>query len=273
MCYNQDIMKRFILTILALFAVLINTLIFTPAFGAQTFTQKELTVVTQDGFTLKANLKFKKDKTIKDYPTVVLIHSLGYNSQWWGDLPSALADNGFAVLTIDLRGHGASVYNAKLNKVSWTSLTNSAYKKYPDDVIKVVQAVKDEYPKKTFFNNWAIIGSDLGASTGIIAADKLKEKPRTIVMLSPVVQARGLYTPVSIAQLDNVDFLSITGEYDLAALEAEKYLKKFAQGDFSTYTSASKSAGMVMLKNDPNVKELILGWINKYLKPQPEITD
>ena len=231
-------MKRFITVILAFFLVLINTC----AFAAQNYTKKDLTVVTPDGFTLKAAFEFKKDKTIKDYPTVVLLHSLGYSSQWWGDLPQMLLDNGYAVLTIDLRGHGASVYNAKLNKVSWTSLTSFAYKKYPDDIIKVIQSVKDEYPKKTFFNNWAVIGSDIGASSGIIAADKLKEKPKTIVMISPVVKSHGLYVPVSIAQLDGVDFLSISGENDYASIEAEKYLKKFAQSEFTTYTSPSKAS-------------------------------
>ena len=117
-----------------------------------------------------------------------------------------------------------------------------------------------------FFDEWVLIGSDIGASAGIIAADKVDFKPKTIVLLSPIVNTRGLYIPVSIAQLDNVDFLSISCANDSTSLEAEKYLKKFAQKEFVTYTSKTQSTGMIILKNDPEVIPIITEWINQYLK-------
>lgn len=155
-----------------------------------------------DGFGIKATLEYPKVKGKKDYSTVVLLHSLGYSSQWWETLPKELTNSGYAVLKIDLRGHGKSVYNSRLVRTSWKSMTNSAYAKYPDDVIKVVEFVKAENSKKTFFNNWAIVGADIGASTAILAADKIANKPKTIVLLSPVVKTRGLYVPVKLANLN-----------------------------------------------------------------------
>lgn len=255
-------MKRFTIAILAFFLILINS----SVFAAQNYTKKNLTVITSDGFSLKADLVYPKIKNKKDYETVVLLHSHGTNSGWWGGIPTTLLENGYAVLTIDLRGHGASVYNSKLVKVSWKSLTNNAYKKYPNDVMQVINYIRDEYPKMHFFDKWAIIGSDIGGSAGVIAADKLDIKPKTIVLLSPVVQTRGLYIPVSIAQLNDVDFLSISSVDDASALEAEKYLRKFAQNEFSVYTSPAKSSGMVMLKNDPEIAPLVIEWVNQYLK-------
>ena len=254
-------MKRFTLFILALFFILINTSV---CFG-ESYTKKNLSVVASDGFNLKATLTYPKIKNKKDFQTVVLLHSHGTNSGWWGDLPKSLLENGYAVLAIDLRGHGASVYNAKLSKVSWKSLTNNAYKKYPDDIIQVIKYIGDEYHRMTFFNDWAIVGSDIGGSAGVIAADRMDSKPKTIVLLSPVVQTRGLYIPVSIAQLDNVDFLSISSSDDAAALEAEKYLRKFAQKEFSVYTSEAKHSGMVLIKNDPEIVPFITEWIKQYL--------
>jgi len=257
-------MKRFTVVILALFFVLINTF----ACFAQNYTKKNLALTSSDGFNLRATLTYPKIKNKREYQTVVLLHSHGTDSTWWGDLPNSLLENGYAILTIDLRGHGFSVYNSKLIKVSWKSLTNNAYKKYPDDVMSVINYIINEYPKMQFFDEWAIVGSDIGASAGIIAADKLKiTKPKTIVMLSPVVQTRGLYIPVSIAQLSDVDFLSISSSDDSTSLEAEKYLKKFAQNEFSIYTSPSKHSGMVILKNDPEIIPFITEWIKEYLKP------
>ncbi len=255
-------MKRFTLVILALFLFFINS----SVLAAQNLTKKELSVVTKDKFNIKATLIYPKIKNQKNYKTVVLLHSHGTNSLWWSTLPDELLNNGYAILTIDLRGHGKSVYNSKLVKVSWKSLTNNAYKKYPSDVVDVFNFIEKEYPKMHFFDEWAIVGSDIGGSAGIIAADKFEYKPKTIVLLSPVVNTRGLYVPVSVAQLDDVDFLSISCANDATSLEAEKYLKKFAQKEFVSHTSQTQSTGMIILKNDPEIIPIITEWINQYLK-------
>ncbi len=255
-------MKRFVLCILALFLVFINTSVFADS----NFTQKEIKAAASDGFNLKATLTYPKDKTKKEFSTVVLLHSLGYNSQWWGNLEQDLLDKGFAVLAIDLRGHGASIYNSKLTKSSWKDMKNSAYAKYPDDVIKVINQVKEEYSKKIFFDNWAVVGVNIGASTAVLASDKLSVKPQAIVMISPVVKTKDLYIPVSIAHLDNVDFLSITGTDETESQEAEAYLKRFAQKNFATYVSPVRTSDMLLLKNDPELSRIISAWINEYLK-------
>ena len=114
-------MKRIVLSILAFFLILINI----ATHAATSFVEKEITSVSKDGFTIKANFSYPKNKNQKDFPTVVLLHSLGYNSAWWGDLERDLQNRGFAVLKIDLRGHGKSIYNAKMTKISWKSLKNS----------------------------------------------------------------------------------------------------------------------------------------------------
>lgn len=257
--YNS-VMKKFVLTILALVLLFTNT----SVFAAQNIIKKDIATQATDGFNIKATLMYPKNKTQKEFSTVVLLHSLGYNSQWWGTLPDELLSKGYAVLEIDLRGHGKSVYTSKLTKVSWKSMKNTAYAKYPDDVIKVIESVKNDNTRRAFFNNWAIVGSDIGASTGVLAADKYNVKPKTIVMISPVIKTRSLYIPVSIAQLDNVDFLSITGTDDAASKESEDYLKKFAQNTFAEYTSESKTYGMLMLKNDPKLSKVIVEWIDQY---------
>ena len=217
------------------------------------------------GFNIKASLAYPKDKTKKEFSTVVLLHSLGYSSAWWGNLEQDLLDKGYAVLAIDLRGHGASIYNSKLTKVSWKDMKNSAYAKYPDDIIKVINQVKEENSKKTFFNNWSIVGSNIGASAGVLVSDKIDVKPQTIVMISPVVKTKELYIPVSIAHLDNVDFLSITGTDETESQEAEAYLKRFAQKNFSSYVSPARTSGMLLLKNDPELSRVIAAWIGEYL--------
>ena len=248
----------FIITLLLLF---LNC-----AFAADIKTvTKDYKVVTTDKFSMTATLEYPKIKNKNTFSTVVLLHSFGYDSEWWENLPDELLNKGYAVLKIDLRGHGKSVYNSKLVRVNWTALTNKGYSKYPSDVVEIINYVKKEN-KRTFFDNWAIVGSDIGGSTAIKAAKKIDYKPKTIVLMSPVVNTKGLYIPVDIADLGNIDILSITGESDTRGKEADSYLKKFAQATYAEYTSSSKANGMLMLKSDDTLPEIITTWISQYLK-------
>lgn len=254
-------MKKTILIILTLFLFLINTAVH----AAPSVLEKDLKVVTKDKFNICATLAYPKIKGKKDYQTVVLLHSLGYNSQWWGDLPKNLLAKGYAVLTIDLRGHGKSVYNSRLTKLSWKNMKNSGFAKCPTDIVDIIEEIKKENTSKQFFNKWAIVGADIGASSGIIASDKLKSYPEVVVMISPVVETRGLYIPVSVAHLETSDFLAILGTDDTDSKAAAEYLSKFAQNQFVDFTSESKSTGMLMIKNDPGLANFITEWVSEYL--------
>ncbi len=253
-------MKKLIF-ILTLFLIFINTV-----FAAgQKYTVSEYKVLTEDGFNINATLKYPKVKGQKEFKTVVLLHSLGYNSNWWETLPDELLEQGYAIVTIDLRGHGKSVYNNKLVRQSWKNLTHNAYAKYPSDVKAVISHIKKEN-KRIFFDNWALVGSDIGAGAGICAISSLDSKPKTIVMLSPVVNAKGIYVPVKMAELSGVDIFAISGTGDLASINAQEYLSKFAQNTFTTYISPSRSNGQLLLKNDASLSKVITAWISQYLE-------
>lgn len=265
MCYNITCMKRF-LFILALFLVFTSV----TAYSSPAVMHKDISVQSIDGFNIKASFDYPKTKKQNKFSTVVLLHSLGYTSEWWESLPKELLDKGYAVLKVDLRGHGESVYNKQLVRTSWKNMTNSAYAKYPDDVIKVIEHINVENSKKYFFENWAIVGADIGANTAIMVAEQMSTKPKTLVLLSPTIDLKGLYVPVKLAHLEKVDILSISGTADYASEEAQKYLEKFAQSTFVTYKSESKSIGMLLLKNDKPLSKIITTWISEYLDKKTE---
>ena len=262
-------MKKFLVAILTLMFVISAQTVF----AAQTkttkvkkpYTEREFSVQTKDGHLIRSYLSYPKTK-LKGYPTIVMLHALGYNSSYWISLQKKFNAKGYAVLRIDLRGHGKSVYNSKLVRTSWTSFTNNAFAKYPNDVISIIEQVKSENSRKIFFKDWAVVGSDIGASTAILATDKIAYKPKTLVLLSPVVKTKGLYVPVVLANLNNIDIFSISGTNDVSGHNTQDYLKKFAQSTFATYTSDSRSTGMMMLKNDASLSRVITSWIGEYLK-------
>ena len=92
---------------------------------------------TSDNHLMKGKLVYKKPAKGEKvcYPTIIMLHSLGYSSAHWGSLPAELLKQGYAILAIDLRGHGNSNKDIKFNPKSWAYFTNKTYEKYPSDVL------------------------------------------------------------------------------------------------------------------------------------------
>jgi pimeloyl-ACP methyl ester carboxylesterase len=64
-------------------------------------------------------------------PTVILLHMLGKDRSTWSNFASTLSQKeGYAVLSIDLRGHGESVKQNNGNALSFQSFTPDDYNKY-----------------------------------------------------------------------------------------------------------------------------------------------
>ena len=132
-------------------------------------------------------------------------------------------------------------------------------------MISVIKYVQSEN-KRVFFNKWAIVGADIGAATAIHAANIIETPPQTIILISPVINAKGIYVPVKLAELNNIDILSITGTSDLDGNNANDYLKKFSQSAYIEYSSEAKSTGMLLFKHDKSLSNIISSWLSQYLK-------
>ena len=226
--------------------------------------KKEFEVETKDSQLIKATAYYPKTKQTT-YPTVVLLHSIGYSSSQWGDLPKKLIESGYAVLAIDLRGHGKSVYDAKFRKKSWVYFKNETFIKYPDDVIAIIKEVKNA-TKKLSFNDWAIIGGDIGANTAVTVAKKSQVKPRALVLLSPSLSFKGVYIPVDMAELGSIPIYTVASEKDNYSISEQKKLTKFAQGEFAINNVPSGGMGMMLIKTNPEITTSIIEWLDKKFK-------
>lgn len=211
-----------------------------------------------DGSIISGSVYYPKAKKPK-YSTIVLLHSLGYNSSRWSDFAESLADAGFGVVTIDFRGHGKSVYTAKLNRQSWTNYKREVFKKYPDDVLAILTLIKEEHPKLSF-DEWGIVGADIGSNTAVLVAEKAKNKPKTVVLISPNESFKGLFIPISIVNMGNIPILTIACEKNRDSLAAQKSLARYAQGDYIIKNFDYHLSGMLML-GDPEVALHIKSWL------------
>lgn len=226
--------------------------------------KKDVQIQTKDNRVIKATVSYIKIDKVKQYPTVVLLHSLGYSSENWGDLPELLNKAGYAVIAIDFRGHGKSIYDGTLHRKAWIYFTPKTYLKFPSDVEAVLnQAQKD--CKQVSLNNYAIVGADIGANTAVLAAKDLNIKPKTLVLISPTTSFKGLYIPVAMTQIGQVPILSIVSQKDIYSLQEQKNLSRFAQGGFYARNYPQGGMGMLMIKSNPTMTVDITKWLLKYL--------
>lgn len=225
---------------------------------------KEIEVQTKDNHIIKATLSYNKTDGKTKYPTVVLLHSLGYSSLNWEKLIPVLNDAGFAVLAVDLRGHGKSVYNSNLQQKSWVYFSPKAYQKFPSDVVTIInEAAKQS--KKVSLDNMAIVGADIGANTAILASKSLTKKPKALVLISPTMNFKGLYVPIVLSEIGTIPILSMASNQDKYSIQQEKNISKFSQGAFFVKNYSRGGMGMLMLKSNPTMPYDITKWLMKYL--------
>ena len=174
-------------------------------------TKHKIEFVTKDKHILAGDLYIANPSTNK--PLVVMLHSFSLNALSWQPIAQQLRLKGYNVLAMDLRGHSRSVYNEKLKIKSRFKYTNSDWQKLPEDVIESIAYVKSNYPKINT-NDTIFVGADIGSNAGIITDVKKKKKPEKFVIISPMLNFKGLYIPIKIASYTDTKFLVILSKSD-----------------------------------------------------------
>ena len=223
-----------------------------------------ITYETRDNFVIKSKL-FYPAKKEKVYPIVIMLHSIGYSSDYWGIVVKQFVDSGAAVLLVDLRGHGQSMYDSNFKIRSWQYYTEKNFAKYPEDIAEIISYIGTNY-KNISTVNYAIVGADIGANTAVLTAEKLVNKPKCLLLISPTQNFKGLYIPIAMTNLGKIPILSMVSVRDNYSYKETNFLKKFAQGTFEIKTYPAGGMGMLMLKANPSMASDIVNWVLPKIK-------
>ena len=129
-------------------------------------------------------------------PLVILLHGGGQTRHAWGETGEKLSQNGFYVLSLDLRGHGDS---------DWHPNGEYGVDNYKKDIVSILKEIKKPA---------AFIGASLGGMTSLsIAGDpELRDKCWALVMVDI-----GLYPNLEGSQ-EIVEFMH-SGSEGFASIE------------------------------------------------------
>jgi pimeloyl-ACP methyl ester carboxylesterase len=114
-------------------------------------------------------------------PAVLLLHGYGETRSVWKDFEQQLLKRGWAVMALDLRGHGGSRTRNQVPIAASPAWRTDPHE-FPGDVDPALDWIKTQARVNT--RKIVIIGSDVGANLALIASGRYPEV-RTVVAVKP----------------------------------------------------------------------------------------
>lgn len=262
-------------------------------------TSQNMTLLTKDGVTLHAT--YFPSAAGRNAPVAVLLHGKKGNRLVWqagvGTAPGfaqALQANDFAVITVDLRGHGENNAGGAAGKAEDTRFVPRDYQAMVAmDLEAVKKFIFDEHQKQALnMNKLALVGADFTASVALLYTelDWLKEPyddasvpaqrtPRgqdvqALILLSPDTRVPGLNTNtastmlrsmkkpvmIGVGKKDNLDKGSAKKLADLISPKVEETPYLFLQ-EYDT-----KFRGTDLLNKGVGVEPQMYKFLDEFVK-------
>lgn len=184
------------------------------------------------------------------WPGVLLLHILGSERSSWDEYAWILAGEGFAVFALDMRGHGETG-----GAVNWDLAESDI-----NQVWNHLSAKPDIDPDRL-----AIIGASIGANLAL-RAGAINTDVRTVVLLSPGLDYRGVKTEEAMGAYDNRPVLIVASQEDTYSADSSQVLEEIAVGEASLVMYQNAGHGTNMLTAEPELRELIIDWMQTNLE-------
>ena len=222
-------------------------------------------VQTKDDVILSGILVLPENANVKNkVPMVVLLHSLGSNRAAYSQLATDLKNKNIASLAIDSRGHGQSTTKLSGKKTYWQNYSNKIFQKYPDDIVATLDYISEHYVAVDT-SRLGILGADVNANAAVVAAANGKYNIKTLVLVSPCIEFKGLQIYSSLVKYGNKPITMIVTQNDKFHYQNAKELQKYAQGQVNFITTKYGGTGDSIIKLNPYLNSVIADWFAKYL--------
>lgn len=177
---------------------------------------------------------------------VILVHDDGRSAEDWKTFGTKLGANGFHVVALDLRGHGAT----------GGSLAEGDYPSMVHDVKAAANWLQRRGAQEIF-----AVGAGLGGNLAINAA---ADDPRIsgVAMLTPSLNAKGVKVSAALEALGDRPLLLVADTSDAMASKAASLLAGKVAGPKQVEMYANAGAGVRMLNGAPALEGVLLGWLN-----------
>jgi len=184
------------------------------------------------------------------WPGVILLHMLWGDRSVWDEYALELANNGFSVFALDMRGHGETG-----GEVNW------------DLAAQDIQMVWDNLSSRQDIDSgrMGLIGASIGANMALVSGTN-EPDTRTVVLLSPGLSYAGVETKDAMIAYGDRPVFIVASQEDTYAADSSRKLHEVAVGEARLEMYQDAGHGTFMLENEPELGGEIIEWLREFLK-------
>jgi pimeloyl-ACP methyl ester carboxylesterase len=187
-------------------------------------------------------------------PSVILLHMLNRSQRDWEEFARTLTEEGYAVLAIDLRGHGKSIHGVG----SWRSFTDAGFQAMAKDVAAAHQYLRKA--PEADGERLAVIGASIGANVALIYGSR-EPAVKTLVLLSPGLEYRGVETREAMRLYAPRPVLIAASREDSYSAQSSAALDSLAVGRHRLVMYDQAGHGTRMFDKVPGMAFTLLRWL------------
>lgn len=219
---------------------------------------EEITLSTADGITLSGSYYPSSEKKAAG---VILWHDLDRDRSDWEGLAEKLQEEDYAVLAMDLRGHGKSTRRGQ-ETMDRKTMSEADFGNAVQDVQTAYQYLtgREDIDKERI----AMVGAGWGANLALSFAARKREL-KSLVLLSPALSIKGLKALEDMDRYGERPAFLIASLKDSEAAEAVRQLEKAARGQRMVKVYEDAGRGAEMLKKAKDLPDLIADWLDDTL--------
>lgn len=233
----------------------------------QNHSGERVVFTSEDGVLLVGSYYKPRIGTSYSTPSVILLHMLGMDRSTWDKFAQELTQNGYAVLSVDLRGHGESIKQANYT-ISYQSFMPKNFKNMTLDVKAAKKYLIEG--RKANPNQISIIGASIGANLALNYAAS-DHSIKSVILLSPGLNYRGISTLDAIMKYKNPIYI-VTAEDDSESVKDSKILcEKITCAENLKIFEKTNVHGTDMLSDKmvgSKLQSIILSWLDSTFEPR-----
>ena len=250
-------MRRYYLPLVFIAAICIASCARQPE--EQTDQVRTVTFNTKDGVKVFGDYYHQT----KPAPLVILLHMYGRNRSTWDYFAPLLYKQGFAVLALDMRGHGESVeQNGKRIRLNYQKKGEpNIFLDTWRDVEAALEFMK-QYPTcKT--DALLIVGASIGCSVALHAGTKLPQI-KGAVLMSPGVNYMGVNSIEHIKEFAPRPLLMFSDEKEAPACDALIKAGGYDASIHRTFPEAGHGTLMFESPENEKIAQAIIDWLKTH---------
>lgn len=211
------------------------------------------------------------------YPLVILLHSLSESQQTWAAFTKTLVDDGYAVLALDLRGHGQSTRTAEGLVKNWRTLTPTERLAWVTDMEKLrIYWDNLEHtpnaPLQVQGRDRVLIAAGLGANIALThVANVAKRTPppyRGVVAFCPTLDSKNIQPALPLVKASMPPVFYASSQTNPTSFDDTKTLYKLTQGHKSLNLYEDIGTNEALLLHHTPLQQKVLAWLHQVLPPE-----